>query len=112
MFMRGRRRPSKPASVMGVVVGGLFIVLGVTQVMPMAGGFGIIWTLMAVGITATHAFNLFSKGGVATDEVEFKVERTGDFEERLRKLERLRQDGLLTEQEYQQKRTEILGQQW
>lgn len=37
---------------------------------------------------------------------------TGDFEERLRQLERLRKDGLITEAEYQGKRKQILQEKW
>jgi hypothetical protein len=34
----------------------------------------------------------------------------GDFDERLRRLQRLRDDGLLTAEEFQRKRDEILGE--
>jgi multidrug resistance efflux pump len=34
------------------------------------------------------------------------------FDEKLRRLDQLRKDGLLTEEEYQQKREEVLKQQW
>jgi hypothetical protein len=36
----------------------------------------------------------------------------GDFEGRLRKLESLRRDGLISEAEYARKRAEILGERW
>ena len=35
-----------------------------------------------------------------------------NFETRLRQLESLKKDGLLTEEEYQRKRAEILGETW
>lgn len=35
-----------------------------------------------------------------------------DFDERLRKLEQLRKDGLITEAEFQGKREQLLGERW
>mgnify|MGYP003939996855 FL=1 len=37
---------------------------------------------------------------------------SGDFETRLRKLNTLREDGLITEEEFQKKREEILREKW
>jgi len=37
---------------------------------------------------------------------------TENFESRLRKLESLKKDGLITEEEYQQKRGEIMKEKW
>ncbi|MFZ5817940.1 MAG: hypothetical protein ACOY93_22035 [Bacillota bacterium] len=90
MFMRGRGRPSKPASALGFGGGLIFILIGLTMAIPRVGVFGIFWTLGAAAITAYHGYNLFSARGLPLHEVELEVERTGDFEERLRKLERLR----------------------
>lgn len=39
-------------------------------------------------------------------------EKTDDFESRLRKLAALRQDGLISEQEFQEKRDQILNEKW
>jgi hypothetical protein len=35
-----------------------------------------------------------------------------DFESRLRKLESLKKDGLITDEEYQQKQGEIMKEKW
>lgn len=62
-------------------------------------------------------------GGMLKDAVEEsglheeRGPRDGDgfelpFDEKLRRLEKLRQDGLLNEAEYQQKRAEILSKDW
>lgn len=53
----------------------------------------------------------------AVDESGLRGSEAGDgdqipFDEKLRRLEKLRQDGLLTEAEYNQKRSEILNQNW
>lgn len=42
-------RPSKTAGLFGVLWGAVFVVIGLVVVIPSAGAFGILWTLMAVG---------------------------------------------------------------
>ena len=120
MFYRGRVRPSKSASLLGMVVGGIFTVVGVTVVINI-GWFGIIWTLIALGITIGHAVNFFGKRGISEWDVEVqtseqRVTNRGpepeNFESRLRRLERLKAEGLITEDEYLQKRSEILNEKW
>lgn len=57
-------------------------------------------------------------GGILKDAVDESDIKMGtdsaalDFEEKLRKLESLRQDGLISEEEYQQKRSEIMKENW
>lgn len=65
MFKRGRVRPSKGSSIVGMIGGVIFIFIGVTTVIPMAGLFGMFWTLMAVVITGSHAYNVFSEKGLS-----------------------------------------------
>ena len=50
-----RYRPNKVQSVVGIAAGGLFILLGIFVAIPTFGLFGMIWTLFAVGITASNA---------------------------------------------------------
>ena len=61
--MKRRRvtyRPSKAQGVFGVVWGGIFVLIGLVVVIPTFGPFGILWTLIAVGITVGANFILFS----------------------------------------------------
>lgn len=117
MQAKGRVRPSKPASAVGVFVGIAFIFCGVAIVIPGAGIFGVFWTLMALIITGHHAVNLFSAKGVADEVVEFEVSAQPDspaapiesIESRLTKLEQLKQAGFVSEQEYDEQRTRILN---
>ena len=58
-------------------------------------------------------------GGVVSDaldesgiELESRSSSDLDFDEKLRKLEKLYQDGLLSDEEYQQKRSEFLNEDW
>ncbi|WP_144933233.1 SHOCT domain-containing protein [Paenibacillus sp. 32O-W] len=121
MFYRGRVRPSKPASFLGMIVGIVFVIIGFTMVMPMGGIFGVLWTVIAIAITGYHGYNLFSSQGAAEWEVDVRpdrplnrsMEEAGvDFEEKLRKLERLRREGLITEEEFKQKRDEVMRDKW
>lgn len=119
MFFRGRVRPSKSASLMGMIVGAIFVVIGLTIVSNF-GWFGVVWTLLALGITIGHAVNFFGNRGVSSWDVEIPQPEQSelhngqleDFETRLRRLERLRDDGLISEEEYQQKRSEMLSEKW
>jgi hypothetical protein len=114
-----RIRPSKPASVVGMVVGLLFVGFGLLVAVPMAGAFGIVWTLVAVAIVAFNAVNVFSRRGIAGTEIDTDGEHLPSsggeplpFDERLRRLEKLRADGLVSAGEYERKRAELMGERW
>ena len=83
--------------------------------------FGVIWAAACVGIIVFNARLLGRKGSAGTESL-FEIETEEDgragnnagdaFDSRLRKLEGLRKDGLITEDEYRRKRGEIMGQKW
>lgn len=64
--MRRRRvtyRPSKAQGAFSVVVGIVFVLIGLFVVIPGGFGiFGILWTLMALGITVMSGYQAFGKG--------------------------------------------------
>ena len=62
----------KPSSVLGAVVGAIFVLLGIVIIIPQIGLFGIVWTLLALSITGYHLYNFFSKKGVKISEVDIK----------------------------------------
>ena len=106
-----------------MIVGIVFVFIGLFVVIPGAGLFGIFWTLIAVGITGFQAYNFFDDKDVASWEINIdtganaetnnqSASVSGDFETRLRKLNRLKEDGLITEEEFQKKREEILREKW
>lgn len=114
---RGRVKPSKSSSAMGMVVGVVFVGLGVIIIIPMFGLFGIVWTLVALGITLTHAMNVFGKNGAAYYEIDIEDEVGSqsnelNFDEKLHRLEQLKEEGLISSDEYELKRKEILGEKW
>src|SRR5262245_20397679 len=106
-------KPGKAASALGLAVGILFVLLGVTVIIPLFGPFGLVWTAMAGAIGLYYAYNLFSPRGAAAYQIDVDAPGTAeDFDARLRKLAQLKADGLLSESEYEQKRAEILRQPW
>jgi len=128
---------------MGFVVGILFIILGVTMVIPLTFGsgfppvglFGLVWTGIAVYNTVINAKYLFGQKGSKNENLFGGYEVTEDVTEdsapgvpfraeaadhehitasgldprkRLEQLETLKNAGLLTPEEYSEKRKEIL----
>ena len=113
MSRRVRVRPSKSQSFVGMIGGAIFVIIGFS-LMPMMGMFGIIWTLFAVAICGLNAYNFFSTRGLAAWEIDTDsaANSDGHFEERLRKLNKLKEDGLITDYEFEKKRTEIMNSKW
>lgn len=115
MFKRGRVKPSKSSSLLGMIVGIIFVLIGVTTIIPLAGPFGIFWTLFALAIAGFHGYNVFSKKGISHWEVDVESEPTeagGDFEEKLRKLDRLHKERLINDEEFEEKRRDIMISKW
>ena len=111
-------RPSKSGSAFGGIVGIIFILIGLLVAVPTFGLFGILWTAIAVGITIMNFYQAFGKKYVGPEiSIEDEAERPApppsggsDVKQRLEQLEELKNAGLLTEEEYRQKRAEILGE--
>lgn len=117
-------RPSKTGSVLGGVVGVIFVLIGLFVVIPtfsMGGGFGAIfgvfWTILAAVIAGTNFYQAFGKGYIGPEihiEEEGKSEHAqdapapGDAQARLTELRQLYDQRLITQEEYEQKRREIL----
>ncbi len=117
-------KPGKTQSMVGFCAGLVFCFLGLFVVMPMMGTFGIFWTAVAVIITAAHGINAFSEKGISSHEIIVDDEEEGDgqtkerrtapegsgrsIELRLKKAEELYQTGVITREEYEEKRKEIL----
>ena len=110
MKKRVTYRPSKGQAVFGAVVGAIFVLIGLFVVIPSFGGFGILWTLVAAGIVGLNLYMAFGKNYVGP-EITVEDEAADDnAAARLRQLEDLRRQGLITGEEYEKKRQEILRQ--
>ena len=121
---RVRVKPGKTQSAMGFIVGIVFVLIGLFMVVPMFGLFGLLWTGMAVVITVINGLNAFGKKGVPTMEIYSEEEDEPlsparedhdhipstalTTQERLEQLQTLKEAGLLTDEEYRNKREEIL----
>lgn len=109
-------KPGKTQSKLGFIVGILFVIFGVVVAIPTFGLFGLIWTGVAVMIAVTNYKNGFSEEGIATHEIviEDGMDRTErkadgeDIEAKLMKLNSLYEQRLITKEEYDEKRKELL----
>ena len=91
-------RPPKYQSLVGFIVGILFVLIGLVAV-----------------ITVIHGINLFTDEGISIgtvieEETRPRPKPEDNTRERLEKLEALYRDGLITKIEYEQKRREILNE--
>ncbi len=127
MAKRIHVRPGRGQSKAGFGVGIIFCLIGLFVVIPTFGLFGIFWTAVAGWITYVNYKNGFTDeqidshvidieddgrdvtvtrhGGYHTYSYDVKEE---DMETRLRKLQSLYDQSLITYEEYEQKRKEIL----
>src|SRR5438067_824752 len=88
-------RPGKFASIAGMVVGGVFVLLGILVIVPMFGAFGLVWIAVAAAIAIFHGYNVFSSRGASAYEVnvESSEKPSGSvdaLDASLRKLARLK----------------------
>lgn len=111
-------KPGKIQSKMGFIAGILFVILGIVVAIPTFGLFGIVWTGVAALIVFTNYKNGFSEEGVATHEIILEdgmdaTESHGDGEDieaKLLKLNSLYEQRLITKEEYDAKRKELLDE--
>ena len=124
MARRIKVKPGKTQSKLGFFVGLAFVAIGLFVAIPVFGPFGIFWTAIAAFIAFSNYKNGFTDEGVPTHEIEiddvgsdygnsYSAPRytTGDdIEAKLRKLESLYNQDLITSEEYEKKRQEILDE--
>ena len=115
-------RTGKTASVMGIIVGVVMLVLGMAffSFLQEDGSdigqiFMAFWMLILIIIIAYYVYNLNSKNPSSSAMAEIELDSPAGVssgEEKLHSLERLRKEKLITEKEYQQKRKEIMREKW
>ena len=115
-----RYRPSKASCIFSGIVGIIFSCIGLFVVIPSFGPFGILWTLIAIGITIYQfamAAGKVSMGSWSIEEEDGTGEGRGSAagssdrksaQERLTELQSLYDRRLISQEEYEQKRQEIL----
>lgn len=103
-----RVKPGKTQSMIGAIAGGIFVIIGLFVVVPTFGPFGIVWTLFAVLIFGQHVFNATSDKGIHTHEFIVEEDGASSAKSRMEELESLYNSGLITRDEYEEKRKDIL----
>ena len=99
--------------MIGFFVGIVFVGIGLFMVIPIFGVFGIFWTVVAVIITVTNGINAFSDKGVATHSIEIEDTenhrvKKESIESRFEQLNSLYQQNLISKEEYEKKKSELL----
>lgn len=122
-------KPSKPALIIGIIAVIGFLIFGIFFFSLLSGepeseigqGFLSFWLLIVLLIGAYFVYSLVNynkndaaaAGGEIVISDSFNKKNNPDsFDDKLRKLEALKKDGLISEEEYQFKRKEILKDKW
>lgn len=119
MRRRMRYRPSKASCIFSGIVGIIFSCIGLFVVIPSFGPFGILWTLIAIGITIYQFAMAAGKVSMGSWSIEDETSEKEDgfgaenstgksAQDRLTELQNLYDRRLITQEEYEQKRQEIL----
>jgi len=112
----GTARPTRAVSRLTAGVGiGMIACVVLLFVAPPAGGilFAALWLATAVAGVTYHVRNATSPGGVPHTELSIEGgSGRADLADRLRELEKLHDEGLISDEEYRQKRAQILGEDW
>jgi len=114
----------------GIVIISMFIVFGLVMArvalndapgedasfVVAIGAFFLIWIVACIGLIVFFSRLIkAAKNSPADSLAEIRIENdasTNDFETRLRSLEKLKEDGLISEEEYRLKRSQILEDKW
>jgi hypothetical protein len=126
MKVKATVKPSRPSLIVGLIAIGFMIGFGIFFMSLIAGEeeswmgmvFLSMWLLIALLIAGAMLYNYFKKDDAPAigGEITFTEEETQaaptNFEGRLRQLERLHKEQLITEAEYQKKRREIMDSKW
>ena len=129
-----RVMPGKAGSVIQIIMGSVFLIFGAVFVFPQAADasepdlkillilFGIIWVIACGAIAGYGVYCLTNRKPASLCTIEFETVQptpegnaeagSADFDARLRKLESLKKEGLITDDEFNRKRAEIMAAKW
>lgn len=120
-----RVRPGKAGSIVLIVMGSIFFVFGTfltsigladssdSAFQMLIWFFRLIWWAVCLAMIVYGLLMLTRKKPPSMLEMDLEdVGTEGDFEARLRKLESLRVENLISQQEYDKKRAEIIREKW
>jgi hypothetical protein len=131
MTQKAYVRATKPTLIFGIIVTAAFLIFGIiffVVLMKEGSGIGMafmafwVFIILLMGGVYIHNLRNYNKSvesNVAEEIVmgdSTLIQATGEtgvpFDHKLRKLEGLRKEGLISEEEYTKKRTEIIEQKW
>ena len=110
-------KPSKTIFVTHLVIIPLFMIFGIAlftcvdkEVMPYVAIFFLIWEAVCIAllVNAVKALKRMRNGKIEVVEISGLAGEEGSFATKLRELDALLKDGLITEEEYQTKRAVIM----
>lgn len=107
MTKRVRVKPTKGQATISLIIGVIFVIIGVVSAIPSSGFLGVIWTVLAMISVGVSAYNIFSDKGIASADIEIQ-DGQNDIESRLRNLDELYQKGLISRLEYDEQRRKII----
>ena len=111
-------RPGRVIGLVGCVIGLVLAIIGVVYFVPKFKVIGILWTIVALAMIGFNAYCAFSKkfnASLALTETQSKSEdsqkgESTEIEDRLVKLRSLYEKGLISDEEYELKRKDILSE--
>ncbi len=113
-------RPGKTQSAASVAVGVIFLLIGIFIVIPSFGPFGFLWTAIVGVMIVMNLYNLFSDKGIVSHEIKIEdneddkddsyEDTARESEHRLETLKSMHDKGLITDEEYENKKKEILDE--
>ena len=116
---RMRIRPSRPVALFGAVFGTAFVIVGLVSMYGgrnhPSGAFVFLWVVVGGGIVLSNLYWALSNNPVGMYDIDVESEaqqKTSDappIEIRLKDLKAARDEGLISEEEFQAKRTQILN---
>jgi hypothetical protein len=115
MSRKLRVRENPTSSFVGGVVAVVLFFFGLGKISEM-GGFGVLWTLAALVAAIVSFYNAFSDEGVAKEIIEVPDDVRSDPApamspaSRLTQLKELRDQGLITADEYEERRAAIVSE--
>lgn len=122
--------PGRAASLIQVVLGIVFLLFGIVflyfrvaevtepELRLLILLFGVLWIAVCGSISGYGIYSLKKRNAPLftieseTDAGSCGDHDTPDFDTRLKKLESLKKEGIISEKEYRQKRAEIMEEKW
>ena len=123
MSQKAYLKAPKNLLIVGIAVTALMAIIGIIFflfLMKEGATIGMIfmafWVVVVLLIGSAYVYNLanqkYDEKNVAGQITITDSDSSGNFDDKLRKLESLKKDGLITEEEYKQKRSQIMEKKW